>query len=331
MADALKKALKSPLIHQGQLLQHSQNLIVHVAGGDTLTLAEVEGLMKQLGKHVPDQTQILFGISVDSKLGDSLALTLLSSLSAQQMACEIRPASAEPVADLPEELTPPISKARINTATGSKRPEESGVPAIAATNGQSSKARHEDVPPAATEESPEVIPAPVAARVKSNPAPKPARESDFAPAESVPAKPAPAAAPEPEESPPAVIKTSIFSVIDDESESEVEEAGSDSLHPASLVVPKPPARPRVQPRTAYAPPPAVESQDEESPAPGEPVTSSASKPALAAAGRPGPMLQPTLNFHTEEIARFKGTDKTIVEGEDLDVPTWMRVRQKTRS
>jgi cell division protein FtsZ len=56
----------------------------------------------------------------------------------------------------------------------------------------------------------------------------------------------------------------------------------------------------------------------------------APKPALAAAGRSSSMLQPTLNLQQDEIARFKGTDKTIVEGEDLDVPTWMRMRQKVR-
>ncbi len=40
--------------------------------------------------------------------------------------------------------------------------------------------------------------------------------------------------------------------------------------------------------------------------------------------------QSTFDLSQEEVARFKGTDKTIVEGEDLDVPTWMRMRQKLK-
>ena len=40
--------------------------------------------------------------------------------------------------------------------------------------------------------------------------------------------------------------------------------------------------------------------------------------------------QGTLNLTQEEIARFKGTEKTIIEGEDMDIPTWMRARGKVR-
>ncbi|MEI6537306.1 MAG: hypothetical protein WCN98_18330, partial [Verrucomicrobiaceae bacterium] len=109
VTDALKRALKSPLVNQGQLLLHAENLLVHVAGGESLTLAEVETLMKQLGKHVPEHTQILFGISVDPKLGDSLALTLISSLSAQQMLAESSAAAPEeshPVTLRPRSVDP---------------------------------------------------------------------------------------------------------------------------------------------------------------------------------------------------------------------------------
>jgi len=52
-AEALKKALKSPLINQGDLLSSAKNLLVHVVGGESLTLAEVEQIMKQLGRHAP--------------------------------------------------------------------------------------------------------------------------------------------------------------------------------------------------------------------------------------------------------------------------------------
>ncbi|MFZ4765057.1 MAG: cell division protein FtsZ, partial [Roseimicrobium sp.] len=85
-SEALKRALKSPLVNQGLMLQNTKNLLVHIAGGESLALAEVDALMRQLGKHVPERTQIMFGLAVDPKLGDLLAVTLISSLSAQDMA-----------------------------------------------------------------------------------------------------------------------------------------------------------------------------------------------------------------------------------------------------
>ncbi|HYF37073.1 MAG TPA: cell division protein FtsZ, partial [Prosthecobacter sp.] len=84
-SEALKRALKSPLIDQGRLLHQTKTLLVHIAGGESLTLVEVDAIMKQLGKNVPDQTHILFGVAVDAKLNDSIAVTLISSLGLAQL------------------------------------------------------------------------------------------------------------------------------------------------------------------------------------------------------------------------------------------------------
>jgi cell division protein FtsZ len=42
--------------------------------------------MQELGRHVSDQTQILFGAVVDARLGDRLSVTIISSLSAEEEA-----------------------------------------------------------------------------------------------------------------------------------------------------------------------------------------------------------------------------------------------------
>ncbi len=338
--EALKKALKSPLIHQGQLLQQSKNLIVHVAGGDTLTLTEVESLMKQLGKHVPDQTQILFGISVDAKLGDSLALTLISSLSAHEMACEIRPVGAESVVEpiaTEEEKPASITREKIVT-THEHQPVELELSIANGSNGYSTKTRHEAAPSVAPEKHLEPVHAPVSIRQKSVPAQQTPLKAEAEQME-VPLEkplplakaPLPPAPPAQEEEQPALIKTSIFSVIEDDADP-VEEEEETPL-PASAVVSKPVARPRVQSKTSHTPPPQHEPEEDLTPVhdmfPHSPAPKK--EPALAAVGAStDSMLQPTLNLHHDEIARFKGTDKTIIEGEDLDVPTWMRMRQKTR-
>src|SRR5437868_6490875 len=50
--DALNQALKSPLMDRGRMLADAEHVLVQVAGGPGMTLAEVEILMTELGKHV---------------------------------------------------------------------------------------------------------------------------------------------------------------------------------------------------------------------------------------------------------------------------------------
>ena len=65
------------------MLADATHVLVQVAGGPGMTLSEVEILMQELGRHVSDQTQILFGAVVDAQLGDRLSVTIISSLAAE--------------------------------------------------------------------------------------------------------------------------------------------------------------------------------------------------------------------------------------------------------
>ena len=78
--DALTQALKNPLMDKGRMLADAANVLVQVAGGPGMTLSEVEILMKELGRHVRDNTQILFGTAVDGRMGNRLSVTILSSI-----------------------------------------------------------------------------------------------------------------------------------------------------------------------------------------------------------------------------------------------------------
>jgi cell division protein FtsZ len=82
--DALAQALKNPLMDRGRMLADATHVLVQVAGGPGLTLSEVEILMQELGRHVSEQTQILFGAAVDGRLGDRLSVTIISSLAAEE-------------------------------------------------------------------------------------------------------------------------------------------------------------------------------------------------------------------------------------------------------
>jgi cell division protein FtsZ len=111
--DALTQALKNPLMDRGRMLADASHVLVHVAGGPAMTLSEVEILMNELGRHIHDHTHIIFGTSVDGRMGNRLSVTLISSLATEE---EIAPASAkrakiakpEPVVEpQPEAVVPP--------------------------------------------------------------------------------------------------------------------------------------------------------------------------------------------------------------------------------
>src|SRR5213593_2049310 len=80
--DALAQALKNPLMDRGRMLADAARVLVQVAGGPGMTLSEVEVLMQELGRHVNEQTQILFGTAVDGRMGNRLSVTIISSLAA---------------------------------------------------------------------------------------------------------------------------------------------------------------------------------------------------------------------------------------------------------
>jgi cell division protein FtsZ len=70
-----------------------------------------------------------------------------------------------------------------------------------------------------------------------------------------------------------------------------------------------------------------ESEEPEAPAPAPapaPMTTITPRRTIA-------IEQPSLGLASEEDrGRFKDTEPSIVEGEDLDVPTWKRLKMKLR-
>lgn len=113
--DALSQALKSPLMDRGRMLADAAHVLVQVAGGPEMTLSEVEILMQELGRHVRDHTQILFGTAVDGRMGNRLSVTIISSLVAEdevapqvpaQIAKPAIVAMPPPIWEQTQEITP---------------------------------------------------------------------------------------------------------------------------------------------------------------------------------------------------------------------------------
>jgi len=120
--DALTQALKNPLMDRGRMLADASHVLVQVSGGPGMTLTEVEILMQELGKHIHDDTQIIFGTAVDSRMGNRLSVTLISSLAgdedvapppAKAPKAKVAKAAAPPppIAE-PEPVEPPIWEQR---------------------------------------------------------------------------------------------------------------------------------------------------------------------------------------------------------------------------
>ena len=98
---ALRNALASPLLDQGALLKEAQTVLVHLCGGEDLTLFEIELLMQRLQKFVPEHAHVLFGAAIDPSMGDSLSLTLISALPEDSLAMAPRESISHASADHP--------------------------------------------------------------------------------------------------------------------------------------------------------------------------------------------------------------------------------------
>ncbi|MDP9253332.1 MAG: cell division protein FtsZ [Verrucomicrobiota bacterium] len=107
--DALTQALKNPLMDRGRMLADAAHVLVQVSGGPGMTLSEVEILMQELGRHINDHTQILFGTAVDGRMGNRLSVTLISSLAADGIVAEV---SKKSFSHAPIEPPPPIWESR---------------------------------------------------------------------------------------------------------------------------------------------------------------------------------------------------------------------------
>ena len=140
--EALQAALKSPLLDRGQLLEKARNVLVHICGGTSLTLFEIETLMRDLSKHVSEEAQILFGAACDAKLNDTLSVTIISSLGKEK---------AAPLPRATEKLPAPVPKPAV-PVTPVISPQTHAVPILSVQPRQAPPSPHSSVlaPGAAT-------------------------------------------------------------------------------------------------------------------------------------------------------------------------------------
>lgn len=296
---AFKNALGSPLLDQGALLKEAQTVLVHVSGGEDLTLFEIELLMQRLHKFVPEQAHILFGAAIDPAMGDSLSITLISALPEDTLALSQKD-SAVKEAQKNSVLDPSQG------FTAAPEPEAFTAP------DPEPQVESEPEPLVETPAEPEAQ-----AEVESEPSPI----SKFAqPSASVPA----AATPllfgddrpfaEPETKPKA------------DEEPELEAFTFTSTHQDLA-----PAVEQKDDSPEAAPPwskPEAEVSADESPAldAAPPVKSDAEPPKLKLGIKPSGS-QSELSLDSSPRGRFEGESPNVFEGEDLDLPPFLRKKK----
>lgn len=128
---ALERALRTPLMDRGRLLSEVQNVLVHVAGGVSMTLNEVTVLMEELNRYISDTTRLLFSVAVDAGLGGKMTVSILGALGDPVFAVEpTRP----PVVALPPPVAVPVAeRQRIVAESPVSHVEEIEEPKLAAT------------------------------------------------------------------------------------------------------------------------------------------------------------------------------------------------------
>lgn len=130
---ALAQALKNPLMDRGRSLVAASSVLVQITGGPGMTLSEVEILMRDLNKHIGEETQLLFGTAVDGRMGDRLSVTLLSSLPVEgteitppkpKLAAAATPPPPEPVIEpLPEPIIESFVESEATSMPATIEPE----------------------------------------------------------------------------------------------------------------------------------------------------------------------------------------------------------------
>ncbi len=376
---ALKNALNSPLLDQGTLLKDAQTVLVHLSGGEDLTLFEIELLMQRLQKFVPDRAHVLFGAAIDPAMGDSLSITLISALPEDSLAMAPRESLSHrspenPLLDPSQGFTSPPVKIASYLAAFDDEPEAPAATKTAPPRTPEPAPRREPEP----QPEPEPAPAPASSLSKFRKAAtsiaaaavpslfdndRPFAEPELAvsekkveaPADELdaftftdPAPPEPEPEPEielepePEPTPePEPQEEEILYSAEDEPEPEpIEdfESGETRSSPPTFI-PGPKRRPSLtapwgKTRNSNFPEDIADevSADEDvkpsepEPAPSPSSSTPSEQPKLKLGVKPaGP--QSELSLDSTPRGRFEGESPNVFDGEDLDLPPFLRKKK----
>jgi cell division protein FtsZ len=315
-ARALRNALASPLLDQGALLKEARTVLVHLSGGEDLTLYEVELLMKSLQKFVPEKAHVLFGAAIDPTMGDNLSITLISALPEDSLAVASRDslsrsAAEDPVLDPSDGFASPAAKRTpvepppLPKPAPEPEPEKPAPAKVAAAAATISL--FDDRPFAEPVPAPQAKPAP-------EPEPQPIVES-VSEIETIPE-------PEPEpEADEVVEEEEVTAVVEETIEREIEEPVIEDDTPFGFA--------EELDELVEEEPEWLDDEPESVPTPeSEPVPQLEAVPPVPLKLRgKTPAGQTELSFDAGPRGRFEGESPNLVDGDDLDIPPFLRKKR----
>jgi cell division protein FtsZ len=168
-------------MNRGELLQNTFHAIVHICGGTSVTLGEVQIIMEELNRHIGDQTQLFMGIGIDPQMGNRLSVSILSSLgNGSDRATE--PMPARPEFRYREDLIPAPGEPASDRTEEARRAEPAFPTKPVETDPTATESTAEGGPPESDSSQGAEKPTPV------RPAPKPEIKAASAPSKKAEAK-----------------------------------------------------------------------------------------------------------------------------------------------
>jgi cell division protein FtsZ len=317
---AVARAFSNPLLNFGDAVASIESLWVYVAGGPDMRFSEVQNLMQEVAGRIPQEVRLYFGAAVDPQLEGAISVTLLAGIPSGASAVaapELRPAvqvavfapvsapaqTAVPVAPTPPVVLPepvayaaPVyepepepeqifnSEPEVTFVLPPTQPEEIPVEPVAEVQPWVEEI-HEPLQPV------DAAPAPV--RHVPTPPFELSKERRRETAIHPPQEPVPQVADLPAESRPVEAAEPLWEPV--------LPLNIEATEAAPVDIP-PPFAPPTEQRGAEA----------------------HESPQEAVARKAKENVQEQMRFEPVNRGRFEKTDPTIVDGEDLDVPTFMR-------
>ena len=116
--EVVEKLIAHPLLDEGRALAESGAMLVSLMGGKDLTMAEVNRVMEQIGRHC-ERAQIIMGAAVDETLKNRLSVTVIAAKQ-NPVAMELPPLGG--AGDSSETMTARGMTARPGSRCGSPSP-----------------------------------------------------------------------------------------------------------------------------------------------------------------------------------------------------------------
>lgn len=208
--DAARAALESPLVAFHNALGLAHTVIVHIAGGNNMSLSELRTAMETIRASLGnDEVNFFFGAAVKPRLGEEIRVSLIASIDAGEFRSAIEAEEAEAVsaaeaaaAAADEDEAEPEAELPDTEEENLEEDENEGESADIFAD-EDMEEEEEEAPPVQQRytPAPRPVPAPVVRTVTPAPAPRPVVPSSPAP-DVRPAASFPAPTPRPNPQPP---------------------------------------------------------------------------------------------------------------------------------